>query len=259
METDSVPGHPCLFVGSCRGFIALYQYPHFFILWNPLTGSHKRISCHHIPKFSTLARRCFSHFRSDFLFGFGYDISKDDYFVLLGWFDHTVVEDGERFEFFSLRSNSWQSLDDAVVNAIPHQLRRREQWSPSMFFNGAIHWLHHGFDGKATIFVLDTRKRWSFWEIPVPQRAGVHYPCYQTVLGGCLAVYYDTDDDDSGGKLLMRVAPSCVGIGYGSDFTVYTESLITLPDDSDSRKKQGSSCSGRMKVIQDQERINLDT
>ncbi|MED6137328.1 hypothetical protein PIB30_063948 [Stylosanthes scabra] len=169
------PSHTCIFIPNDSTHYyrsidihALSQAPnaHAFHSFVPVPTlfialSHKRISCHHIPKFSTLARRCFSHFRSDFLSGFGYDISRDDYFVLLGWFDHHTIEDGERFEFFSLRSNSWQSLDDAV-NAIPHQLRRREQWVPSMFFNGAIHWLHHGFDmDQISLFIQRVSKEGS--------------------------------------------------------------------------------------------------
>ena len=37
-------------LGSCRGFILLHRHPHFLIIWNPLTGSHKRISYSHIVR-----------------------------------------------------------------------------------------------------------------------------------------------------------------------------------------------------------------
>ncbi|XP_020977826.1 F-box protein CPR30-like isoform X2 [Arachis ipaensis] len=30
--------------GSCRGFVLLSREPHFFVVWNPLTGFSKRIS-----------------------------------------------------------------------------------------------------------------------------------------------------------------------------------------------------------------------
>ncbi|MED6137326.1 hypothetical protein PIB30_063946 [Stylosanthes scabra] len=292
----------CIILGSCRGFIALYQYPHFFVIWNPLTGFHRTISCNHIAKFADISTQCFYSFSGELLFGFGYDAIRDDYLVVLFWNDKTSQEG--HFDLFSLRSNSWSSFKDDVN--IPDQLKRRENWAPSVFFNGAIHWLNHDGDddATATILVFDTTERKRFLEIPVPEEVGRYYPCHLTVLGGCLALYYDKDDDydksviwvmkeynvqsswtsyeipsgyfepvclsdngdfigfdDSpgmskynvGGELLLRFDRSCDQIGYIS-YTLYTESLLILPNDS-SEEKEGSS-SG---VKETQESTNLAT
>ncbi|KAL4322838.1 hypothetical protein AHAS_Ahas14G0250500 [Arachis hypogaea] len=273
-------------LGSCRGFIALYQYPHFFVIWNPLTGSHRIISCHHIAKISDMATNSYYSFGGEVLFGFGYDATRDDYLVVLGWNDKKENKEGH-LDFFSLRSNSWSSF------IIPDQIKWRKNWTPSVFYNGAIHWLNHDgdYDAIVTILVFDTSKRKGLLEIPVPERVGKDYPCRLTVLGGCLALYYDNDkydydydkcviwvmkeynvqsswtsyeipssnfepvylsedgdfigfDESDGmskynvrGELLLRFDRPCDQVGYFS-YTVYTESLLILPNDG-SEEKEG--------------------
>ncbi|QHO09524.1 hypothetical protein HN873_050069 [Arachis hypogaea] len=294
-DIDSDPDYDDhIVLGSCRGFIALYQYPHSFVIWNPLTGSHRIISCHHIAKISDMATNCYYSFGGELLFGFGYDTTRDDYLIVLAWNDEKKNQEGH-FDFFSLRSNSWSSFKEDVI--IPDQLKRRKKWAPSVFFNGAIHWLNHDgdYDAIVTIFVFDTNKRKGFLEIPVPEQVGRYYPCHLTVLGGCLALYYEKDDDDYDksviwvmkeynvqsswtsyeipssyfepvclsedgdfigfdespgmskynvrGEKLMRFDRSCNQIGYVS-YTVYTESLLMLPNDGSEEKEGSSSVKG---------------
>ncbi|RYR60258.1 hypothetical protein Ahy_A04g017336 [Arachis hypogaea] len=101
-------------LGSCRGFIALYQYPHFFVIWNPLTGSHRIISCHHIAKISDMATNSYYSFGGEVLFGFGYDATRDDYLVVLVWNDEKKNQECH-FDFFSLSSNSWSSFKEDII------------------------------------------------------------------------------------------------------------------------------------------------
>ncbi|QHO10001.1 Putative F-box protein [Arachis hypogaea] len=168
-------------LGSCRGFIALYQYPHFFVIWNPLTGSHRIISCHHIAKIDDMATNGYYCLSGELLFGFG--------------------------------------------------------------------------------------KRKGFLEIPVPEQVGRYYPCHLTALGGFFWTSYEIPssyfepvwlsedgdfigfDESDGiskynvrGELLLRLDRPCDQIGYVL-CTVYTESLLILPNDGP-EEKEGSSVKG---------------
>lgn len=59
-------------VGSCRGFATTRD----LILWNPSIGVHKRLSCFE------------DQLTHKFLYGFGYDVSTDDYLIVLIQFRH---------------------------------------------------------------------------------------------------------------------------------------------------------------------------
>ncbi|MED6219986.1 hypothetical protein PIB30_040850 [Stylosanthes scabra] len=188
----------CIILGSCRGFIALYHHPHFFIIWNPLTRTHRTIPCH--TKFPN-NNAIYGHgFTGKILFGFGYDAIRDDYLVVVYWNDDEEENEKCHFDFFSLRSNSWSSFKEDGVT-ISDELKRTEIWARSwLFLNGAIHWLHHDIvhDATATIFVFDTSQRKWFTEIPVLKQVGKHYPCHFRLLGECLALCYaniGADDD----------------------------------------------------------------
>ena len=63
-------------VDSCRGLILLDKYPHL-IIWNPSTGAQKQIPYSHIISLRNIKR-----FR---LLAFGHDASEDDYLVGLAW------------------------------------------------------------------------------------------------------------------------------------------------------------------------------
>ena len=178
-------------LGSCMGFIVLHQDPHFFIIWNPLTGSHKRISYYRIVRrYVASNRNSFMLLGKTLLFGFGYDASKDDYLVVLAWMDK---KEEDHLDFFSLRTNSWKSFKVAI----PYPLRRNRS-EPGLFINGAIHWLpcllHNTGDDTTTVVAFDLTKR-SFSEIPVPEQVVRYSPSYLVVLGGCLALYLYNDDD----------------------------------------------------------------
>ncbi|XLT57518.1 F-box protein CPR30-like [Arachis ipaensis] len=99
----------CL-VGSCRGFVLLHCEPQFFIIWNPLTDSSKRVSYSHMVNAAT----SYEHFSvrgEALLYGFGYDASQDDYVIVVAY----KGKDGENhFDLFCLKSNSWVNLDAAL-------------------------------------------------------------------------------------------------------------------------------------------------
>ncbi|RYR06497.1 hypothetical protein Ahy_B05g073829 isoform B [Arachis hypogaea] len=174
---------------SCRGLVLLHSAPHFFIVWNPLTGSSKRVSYSHIV---SRGHRKYSDFifrfrRKDFmsvcLYGFGYDASQDDYLVVVASQDKN---DQEHFDCLSLRTNSWTNLDFALSKPLGIS-----NWQSGGFFlNGAIHWSSPTLSVRDySILIFDLKER-SFSTISMPEQVmGYLEPTLLVLLGGCLALY----------------------------------------------------------------------
>ncbi|XP_057754018.1 F-box protein CPR1-like [Arachis stenosperma] len=181
------PPSKFLVVGSCRGFILFHRDPHFLVVWNPLTGSSKRISYSHIvhrskPPGPRIAYDLYLH-------GFGYDASQDDYLLLLAWCD---CEGQYHLDCFSLRTNSWINLDAAV----PKLMGFRYWHSGGLFFNGVVHWVPFDFedytDYTDAIVIFDL-KEMTFSTISAPEQLSCSYPGL-ALLGGCLALYSRYND-----------------------------------------------------------------
>lgn len=141
--------HSVRVVGSCRGFILL-MFTGLdsigFIVWNPSTGLGKEIL--HKP----MERSC------EYLSGFGYDPSTDDYVivnVILSRRKHPKIE------CFSLRANSWS----CTKSKAPY--RENLTFGDGVFLNGALHWLVKPKDKVAVIIAFDVTKR-TLLEIPLP-------------------------------------------------------------------------------------------
>ncbi|RYR60241.1 hypothetical protein Ahy_A04g017314 [Arachis hypogaea] len=97
-------------LGSCRGFLLLSRRAHFFVVWNPLTGFSKRISCSCIVHRS---EQRYVKFPGDAnLYGFGYDASRDNYLVVVAWLDG--CGNYQHLDCLSLTTNSWINLDVAL-------------------------------------------------------------------------------------------------------------------------------------------------
>ncbi|XP_057730799.1 F-box/kelch-repeat protein At3g06240-like [Arachis stenosperma] len=143
-------------LGSCRGFVLLQCKPQFLILWNPLTGSSKRISYSYMDNAATSNVEVFCFFHDVLLYGFGYDASQDDYVVVVAY----EGKDGENhFDLCCLRSNSWINLDAELPKSL--------DWSdlkPNGLFCNAIHWSTYEFLNDILIFDLKER---SFSKIEV--------------------------------------------------------------------------------------------
>ncbi|MED6106065.1 hypothetical protein PIB30_001458 [Stylosanthes scabra] len=150
------------FLGSCRGFVLLHRHPHFLVVWNPLTGSSKKVSYPFVCPSDPYA---FWVSPGSLMYGFGYDASQDDYSVVVGWRDE---EKQPHMDCFSLRTNSW--ID--IVAALPKPLGSFEFNSCGLFLNGAIHWLSVPLKDNSgdPILVLDLKER-TFSKISVPAQA----------------------------------------------------------------------------------------
>ncbi|MED6179627.1 hypothetical protein PIB30_002451 [Stylosanthes scabra] len=162
---------------SYNGFIVLHHHDSF-IVWNPLTGSHKIIPCSHI-----MTEQITIHLLSDsFLFAFGYDPSHDDYMLV---FNNLKTQDC--IHFFSMRLNSWKIFDVEVPLAL-RALRRRGHWiNRGIFLNGAIHWLVTYQSQSKSILVFDINKV-SFNYMSLPQPVLPSEARYLLPVGGCLAL-----------------------------------------------------------------------
>ncbi|XLR20634.1 hypothetical protein S83_048546 [Arachis hypogaea] len=172
-------------LGFCRGFILFHRDPHFLVVWNPLTGSSKRISYSHIvhrskPPGPRIAYDVYLH-------GFGYDPSQNDYLLLVAWCD---CEGQYHLDCFSLRTNSWINLDAAVPKLLG--FKSFYHWhNEGLFFNGAVHWVPRDLKDYRDAIVIFDLMEMTFSTISAPKQ--LSYPSL-ALLGGCLALYSRNDD-----------------------------------------------------------------
>ncbi|KAG5009984.1 hypothetical protein JHK87_018499 [Glycine soja] len=161
-------------LGSCRGFLLLYYITRReIILWNPSIGLHKRIT--------DVAYR---NLTNEFLFGFGYDPSTDDYLlILVSTFFITPPEVG--LHVFSFKTCSWKeyypslSYDDCGNKCRAGSL-----------LNGALHWLVFSRDKKRHVIIAIDLIQMILFEIPLlDSLISEKYliDCLR-VIGGCLGV-----------------------------------------------------------------------
>ncbi|KAK8466183.1 hypothetical protein PHAVU_008G026150 [Phaseolus vulgaris] len=164
-------------LGSCRGFILLYyERGDDLILWNPSIGVHKQL-----PHFQ------YDNITREFLYGFGYDPSKDDYLI-------TIIPFSAENEahVFSFKTASWNSLLVNVPYSDPGNCLAVRAGS---LFNETLHWLVFSKEKNvAVILAFDLVQR-SFSEISLldhltTEKCGV---CGLRVVGGCLGVCYSVE------------------------------------------------------------------
>ncbi|XP_057756611.1 F-box protein CPR1-like [Arachis stenosperma] len=172
-------------MGSCRGFVLLSRQPHFFVVWNPLTGFSKRVSYSWLDIVHR-NKGMYFHFPGNArLYGFGYDTSRDDYLVVIAWHDG----DCQHLDCLSLRTNSWINLDAAL----PKPLGFMEWVSHGLFLNGSIHWFPFSYSRgshcyREGLLTFDLKER-SFSNISLPEQLIMGGPATFVILGGCLALY----------------------------------------------------------------------
>ncbi|XLT92620.1 hypothetical protein HN873_014295 [Arachis hypogaea] len=167
------------------------------MVWNPLTGSSRRIS------YSGIDSPIYNGFRlpdSARLYGFGYDASRDDYLVVVAWSER---QRQDHLDCLSLRTNSWIHLDAAL----PKPLHVFQRTSAGLFLNGAIHWVPLPIkDHRDAILIFDLKER-SFSTMSEPELAcSYDYESYPglALLGGCLALYYHSRDSCSTDIWVMK-------------------------------------------------------
>ncbi|XP_061366395.1 F-box/kelch-repeat protein At3g23880-like [Gastrolobium bilobum] len=156
---------PVRIMGSCRGFVLLDCHQNLYI-WNPSTGVHKKISVS-------------NSLNEKFLYGFGYDSSKDDYLIVLASSSHS---NKVKWKIFSLRDNIWKKIKGNHLPSIDvfGYPRSRAIARVGSLFNSAIHWLafSNGLS-KNVIVAFDLVER-TFSEMLLPEDT---------------YAYFDYDDD----------------------------------------------------------------
>jgi F-box interacting protein len=165
--------------GSCRGFLFIYCYRDFY-LWNPSTRVHKQIPLSPLTIASNSDDSGSSSNSSsdsdndhysifNLLYGFGYDVSTDDYMVVLGSykFNPTVCCSID-LEIFSLRANEWEEIE--FDSDLPYTKTARSQSGPRVgsFLNGSIHWLVYNYETRSDVIIAYDLKEMTMSEIGLP-------------------------------------------------------------------------------------------
>jgi len=163
--------------GSYRGFLLLDCNPCLY-LWNPSTGVNKEILV-------------FNSYNNYFklLFGFGYDLSSDDYIVLLGSYKYNYSNTNSiNLEIFSLKANKWKQVK--VVSDFPYRSAKSSEFCFKVrsFLNRSIHWLVYNFvTGKDVIIAFDLKEA-TMPEIALPNDCSPgNYDLF--VSGGLISVW----------------------------------------------------------------------
>ncbi|KAK7284390.1 hypothetical protein RJT34_19135 [Clitoria ternatea] len=173
----SQPYSSAQILGSCRGFLLLDCGD--LCLWNPTTGSYKQICMS--PIGSNLLDAMFF----TFLYGFGYDPSKDDYLVVMVSYDPNT-HDSTRAEMFSLRANGWKEMEGTHLS----YMNCSDDARVGKLLNGAIHWLAYRYDVLVDLIVAFDLTERSFSDIPLPIDFEIDMNfCELEVLGGFLSLY----------------------------------------------------------------------
>ncbi|XP_050870500.1 F-box/kelch-repeat protein At3g23880 [Lathyrus oleraceus] len=141
--------------GSCNGFI----YFKDFGIWNPSNGVHKEIP--YSPIHSNLDANCFFY-----LYGFGYDHTRDDYLVVSMSYNPDLDPISSRLEFFSLRANTWEEIEGTYF---PY-MNASDDPRVGSLFKGAIHWLACHSDKSINVIVAFdlTERKLLEMSLPLP-------------------------------------------------------------------------------------------
>ncbi|WVZ07473.1 hypothetical protein V8G54_020819 [Vigna mungo] len=167
-------------LGSCRGFILLYyERSDDLILWNPSIGVHKQL-----PHFQ------YDNITREFLYGFGYDPSKDDYLITIIPFSSSFSAEIET-HIFSFKIASWNNVLVNVPYSDPGICLAVRAGS---LVNETLHWLVLSKEKKVLIILAFDLVQRSFSEISLLDHLSTEYRvCGLRVMGGCLGVCYSVE------------------------------------------------------------------
>ncbi|KAB1213614.1 hypothetical protein CJ030_MR5G020299 [Morella rubra] len=172
-------------LGTCNGLVWVSRYEdRDFYIWNPSTADCRKLPDPWIEP-SWKGHR--------YLHGFGYDLSSDDYKVLLA-----TSRDGfqplvsaAQVQVFSLKTNSWEQIQYTALDD-PSEPVFWPWQSLGTFSNGALHWkvewrepnFRHG------IIAFDLAEE-KFRDVPIPMDEARIYIHYLSNLGGRLCFTCD--------------------------------------------------------------------
>ncbi|XP_016499585.1 F-box/kelch-repeat protein At3g23880-like [Nicotiana tabacum] len=182
-------------VGSCNGLILLAHYSEYSLLWNPTIRK-----CKKLPEFKPRLKK-----NNYAVYGFGYDEFHDDYKVV-GIFNNYGGSDYVEFKMYSLKSDSWTSVDycGEILNASgSSQKMKLDGWG--LFVNGKLHWdtITSGpvvRTGKNIISFDLANEKWDKLEKPL---VGKNELCVG-MLGSDLSVFCDYEESYLGAWVMKE-------------------------------------------------------
>ncbi|XP_057452962.1 F-box protein CPR1-like [Lotus japonicus] len=128
----------------------------------------------------------------DFLYGFWYDTSADDYLVILiAMYRYGSTDCKTHIEIFSFKTNSWNQIQGFKF---PYWTTKFDQ--AGLLLNGALHWLVFSRDTEDHVIIAFDLKQMSLLEIPIPlddidmELKSISRQYYLRVLGDCLCLCY---------------------------------------------------------------------
>ncbi|KAH6765300.1 hypothetical protein C2S51_016549 [Perilla frutescens var. frutescens] len=153
-------------------------------LWNPSMRSYKKLP--NPPTLRSPFHPC------HFVYGLGYDLVGDDYKILkLRRAGSMLPSDFAMFELYSLRSDSWRSIQN-----FPRDIGA-DSYSECVFVSGKLHWMSSRCDNDTIIcFDLSTEK---FGEVAQPNYSPTssETKAVVSVLRGklCVTLHYLDEDN----------------------------------------------------------------
>ncbi|XP_050915756.1 F-box/kelch-repeat protein At3g06240-like [Lathyrus oleraceus] len=135
-----------------------------FYLWNPSTGAHKQI-----PASPGTIAYCDNVFM--LMYGFGYEPSGGDYFVVLGSYEYNGSTSID-LEIFSLRDNKWKQIGGYYL--FPY-ISSGYGFKSGLLLNGALHWpVYSPYISNHVIIAFDL-KEMTISEIALPDDLSCYY------------------------------------------------------------------------------------
>lgn len=133
-----------------------------FYIWNPSTGVNKRIPV------SPMILASYSNANTvKLLYGFIYDMSRDDYMVVLGSYKYNYgYNNSIDLEILSLKANKWKQVE--IVSHLRYRNTARSTSRPNVgsFLNGSIHWLVYNCQTKGNVIIAFNLKETTMIALP---------------------------------------------------------------------------------------------
>ncbi|GAU41601.1 hypothetical protein TSUD_196710 [Trifolium subterraneum] len=196
---------------SCRGFI-FFDCSSSLCIWNPSTGIHKQIP------FSTFDSKSKDANTYCYMYGFGYDESKDDYLVVSMSCDS--LDNIWHLEFFSLRANTWKEIEGTHF---PYIILSGVVPRVGTLFGGAIHWLAFRRDLESTVIVAFDLMERELVEMSFPDYIDIELTNYDLWVFGEFLALWVMDENDRVEIWVMKEYKVCLSWTKMSFHVISTE------------------------------------
>ncbi|GKA48099.1 F-box/kelch-repeat protein-like protein [Tanacetum coccineum] len=143
-------------IGSSNGLVCISPRDFELLVINPLTRVVNYLP--NLPD-EILPDKTIGRFVAKPCWGFGYDLSTDEYKVVVGF---GVGGHRTRFHVLTLKSNVWK-----VIGDIKYEMEFKEVARPGVLCEGSLHWFMNDRRNKRAVISFDLSLE-EFKEIPQP-------------------------------------------------------------------------------------------